>query len=78
MTTLALISLIEALLPGAMMLIGDIKAIFAKHPGLTADQFAALVKATVTISDATYAQVQAEIAADQAAHPGPATVVITP
>jgi hypothetical protein len=56
-------------IPGGIALVGDVIALFKKYPGVTPEQFTAIVKqvtaAASTIDDATIA----EILADQASHP---------
>jgi hypothetical protein len=64
----ALIALLNIAIPGGIALVKDILDLFHKYPGLTPDQFAAIVKEVTSKADATYDATIAEILADQAAH----------
>jgi len=64
------LGLLNVAVPGALTIVADIKALFAKMPaGTTPAQFAAFVQAATTVADDAFTALQADIAADQAAHP---------
>ena len=67
-TLQVLIGLLNVAVPGGIALVKDIIDLFHKYPGLTPDQFLAIVREVVTKADATYDATIAEILADQAAH----------
>lgn len=64
-----LLTLLNAAMPGAILLVQDIVALFRKYPGLTPAQILAVVDALAKSADIQYDAVIAEILADQAAHP---------
>jgi hypothetical protein len=66
-----LLGLLNVALPGGIALVGDIIALFKKYPGLTPEQFAAIVKEVTSKADAAYDATIAQILADQAAHKTP-------
>lgn len=66
-----LIGLINAAIPGGIALTRDIIALFRRYPGVTPDQFIALVKLIVTQADGTYDSTISTILGDQAAHQTP-------
>lgn len=63
-----LLGLLNVALPGGIALVQDIIALFRKYPGLTPEQFAAIVKEVTSKADTNYDAAIAEILADQAAH----------
>jgi hypothetical protein len=64
-----LLALLNAALPGAILLVQDIIALFHKYPGMTPAQILAVVQALTKSADIQYDAVIAEILADQQAHP---------
>lgn len=71
MNPVLLAALLNAAVPGAINLVRDIIALFQKYPGVTPEQFVAIVKQVVTQAEGSYDSTIAQILADQAAHPVP-------
>ena len=65
-----LLQIMGAVMPQIPTIIGAIVSLRKQYPELTPEQLQALVAAITSQADTAFDEVLAQIAADQAAHPG--------